>query len=407
MFLPSAIFPHPPDPALRQPYTTAVFLPLYICHYLLAVLAVLPHTGFLRLAFVPVILWQAWYCAVGLDLSAGLAKSLGRDSSARLNHCNLVFVIGVINIVLKSLEWAFTRKPLRRYDPPAAGQHAPVERQLSISNVLLDAIDLVSSQRGIGWSWSDKPFPRASTRSTSIASILAKMLVKFVVLDASQYLVQHIQPSLNEPAGDTLFDPTLSALPRCARAALFTVCGGLMVYATMDALYHAATLVGRLVLRQQAWQWPPLSDRPWTATSITEFWGFRWHQSLRHVFVVYGARPGRTLLGKPGAILGGFAVSAVIHDMGIWGFGRGTEFGTAGGFFLLMGFGAVLELAFERLTGQRVRGAWGWAWMMAWTIGWGTLMVDAWARRGFFACDFFPNGLRPGKWLVDAIISLV
>lgn len=88
----SSAFPFPPDPAARQLFTVAAFLPLCACQYLLAVLAILPHTYVLRLAFVPVVLWQAW-CAVGLDFSAALARSLGRDSVDRLNHWNYAYLV--------------------------------------------------------------------------------------------------------------------------------------------------------------------------------------------------------------------------------------------------------------------------------------------------------------------------
>jgi hypothetical protein len=98
-------------------------------------------------------------------------------------------------------------------------------------------------------------------------------------------------------------------------------------------------------------------------------------------------------------------VSAVIHDLGMWGLGRGTEFHSVSGFFLLMGIGAAVEHAFKRLTGRRVGGFWGWAWTMAWTLGWGTLIIDAWARRGLVARDFSPEWLRPGKLLLNTIIS--
>lgn len=315
--------------------------------------------------------------------------------------------IGMLTITLRSLEWAFAKKPLRRYEPPADGQQqrAPVERRLSIPNVLLDAFDLTCNHRGIGWSWSHNPFPATSARSGSIASVLAKFLLKFIVFDVCLYLAQHLRPSVNVPAGDTIFDPTLGPLARWAFAALYTLCAGVVVYTNVDILYHFATLVGRVLLRQPAWQWPPLSDRPWTATSVEDFWSFRWHQFLRHVFVVYGARPGGALLGRPGALLGAFAVSAVMHDLGMWALGRGTEFSTAGGFFLLMGVGTALERAFKGLTGRRVGGFWGWAWTMAWTVGWGTLMIDAWARRGLVACDFCPDWLRPGKLVIDTIVS--
>jgi len=344
---------------------------------------------------------------VGLDFSAGLANLFRLESSARLHHFNFMFVVGLFDTALRSVSWTFARKPLRRYNPPVEGQQvALIERPLSIPNVLLDALDLICNLRGIGWSWSYKPFPSMSTRSTSIPVIISKLLFKLVVFDASRYLVQYFRPTVDVPAGDTLFDPTLSMIPRCAWAAFYTLFEGVVVFVTVDVAYHMSTLVGRILLRQPAWQWPPLFDRPWTSTSITDCWGFRWHQLFRHVFVVFGSQPGRALLGRPGALMGAFAVSGVLHDLGMWGLGGGTEFSTVGGFFLLMGIGAALEHGFKQVTGRRVGGIWGWAWTMVWTICWGTMMIDAWARRGMIATDFFPYGLRPGKLLVDATISL-
>ena len=93
MSFPSAFLPSLPDPASRQPFTTAAFLPLYSLHYVLAVLAILPHTFIPKLALLPIILRQAWRCAVGLDLSAGLANLLGTESSARLRYFNFLFVV--------------------------------------------------------------------------------------------------------------------------------------------------------------------------------------------------------------------------------------------------------------------------------------------------------------------------
>jgi len=217
--------------------------------------------------------------------------------------------------------------------------------------------------------------------------------------------VQYTRPSLNTPAGDTLFDPTLSIIPRFALAAFLTSCFGIIIYTSVDASYQFATLFGRLVLRQPAWQWPPLFNRPWAATSLTDLWSVHWHQTFRHSFIVFGARPGGALLGRCGAFVGAFLVSAVFHNLGLWGLGRGTEFRTIGGFFILMAVGMVLEYGVEMLTGRRVCGLWGWVWTMGWTLGWGTLVIDAWARRGLIACDLFPEDLRPGKLLVDAVIS--
>ncbi len=290
-------------------------------------------------------------------------------------------------MALRSIEWALARKPLRRYEPFTEGQHTPVERPLTIPNIILDAFDLQCNQRGIRWSWGSKSFLRTRPPPPSLAAVILKLLFKLTLYDIAIYVMQRTRPSLDTSAGDTLFDPHIDPLPRAALAAFLTLCGAVVVYTSMDAIYHMATLVGRVLLRQPAEDWPALSARPWTATSIADFWGFRWHQFFRYIFVVFGARPGGALLGQPGALLGAFGVSALMHYVGMWGLGRGTEFG-AGGFFILMAVGAVLECVWQRTTGTRVEGFWGWAWTMSWTLFWGTFMLDVWARHGLFALPF-------------------
>src|SRR6266702_863533 len=89
----------PPDPALRQPFTNAAFSPFSLSYFAMAVLVILPHTFILRLSLLPFLLWQAWRCAVGLNLSVGLALSLGVENGERLNHWNLIFVVRLLSSV--------------------------------------------------------------------------------------------------------------------------------------------------------------------------------------------------------------------------------------------------------------------------------------------------------------------
>ncbi|KAI0295314.1 hypothetical protein B0F90DRAFT_1638220 [Multifurca ochricompacta] len=400
------LFPNPPDPSLRQPFAPAATLPLVLSHYVLAVLAILPNTFIFKLSLLPIILWQAWCCAVKLDFSMWLAQQVGVRNADRLSFWNLAFVVGMLSIALKSLEWTFIKKPLRRYEIPKGQGSIPTERRLSISNVLLDALDLFCNQRGIGWSWSSNPFPRECVPPPSITTVLAKTFFKVVVFDTSQYLVQYNRPTIAKPGGDSLFDPSLDPLSRTIWAAFATICVGLSGYAMIDSMYHIATLVGRIFLRQSASQWPPLFHRPWMSTSIHEFWSVRWHQLLRQLFIIFGARPGGTLLGRYSAFMGAFTVSAVIHHIGLWSLGRGTEFSTTGGFFLLMGVGIVIEGVFSKVTGLRVKGFYGWVWTMLWTLLWGSFMLDGWARHGMFANEFLPNWLRPGKVIVHTALHL-
>ncbi|KAI0303620.1 hypothetical protein B0F90DRAFT_1815930 [Multifurca ochricompacta] len=274
-------------------------------------------------------------------------------------------------MALRTFEWTFTKKPLRRYDIRKGQNAAVVERPLS---------------RGIGWSWSSKPFPDGDIPPVSIGSVVAKLFLKVAAFDASHHIMSTLSPAINQIG-----------------AAICAICGGVWVYAVIDSMYHIATLIGRIILRQPASHWPPNSHRPWLSTSIHEFWSFRWHQFFRHFFITFGARPGGALLGQPGALIGAFTISATIHYLGMWGLGHGTDFIAAGIFFLFMGLGTVFEDAFKKATGVRVQGMLGWLWTMLWVLVWGMVMVDGWAQRGMFSADFLPEHLRPGKLLVDAI----
>ena len=313
-------------------------------------------------------------------------------------------------MVLNSFEWTFIiKEPLRKYELTMDQDALTVaKRRLSFSNVLLDACHLLCSQRGIGWSWSQQSSPQSTVpTSESIPFVFATLLLNIITFDASQYLIHRVSPSVgSNPSGGSLFDPNLEFLPRYASAAFAGICGGVWAYSLIEVAYRMGALVGRVVFRQPASDWPPISDRPWLSTSLHQYWSSRWHQQFRHLFVVFGARPGGALLGRPGALIGAFAVSAVLHYIAAFGLGSRPEFAPLGGFFLVMGFGTAMEAAFRSKTGARVQGFYGWLWTMLWTTFWGTWMMDSWARHGMLSSVFFPNWLRPGKALVDAVIGV-
>ena len=311
----------------------------------------------------------------------------------------------MVVMAMRSIEWAITRKPFRRYEPFAEGQHTPVERPLTIPNIILDAFDLLFNQRGIRWSWGPKSISRTLPPPPSLAALCLKIVFKLTVYDTAHYIIHRVRPFTDTLAGDTIFDPHLDPLPRAALAAFLALCGGIDVYAGMDIVYHIATLIGRVLLRQPATDWPALSAHPWKATSIVDFWGFRWHQFYRHTFVTFGARPGGALLGRAGAVLGAFGVSIVLHCLGFWGLGRGVEACGADVFFVFMGVGMMLEGVWRRTTGRRVGGFWGWAWTMAWIVSWSTFLVDGWARNGMIAGSEL-EPYRPGKVIVEGIIAI-
>ncbi|KAI0067200.1 hypothetical protein BV25DRAFT_1789320, partial [Artomyces pyxidatus] len=393
--------PNVPDPGLRQPITVRAVAPLFLCYYAQAVLAILPHTFLLKLALLPLTCWNAWHAAVDYDLAAGAASGLKVPNPERVVCWNYAYVIATITMVCRACDWTFTRTPLRRYEQLEDGSTR--ERPLTPKNVLTDALELLFNNRGYGWSWSRNPFPH-NVQPPSIFSQCRALIFKMTIFDATHYLLQLFFPTLNRAEGDTIFAASLAPFPRYLVGMLVALGAGLVVYTAVDVLYLVAALVGRTILCQPPAHWPPLSNRPWLSTSVAEFWGRRWHQFFRHMFVAVGARPLQTILGSAGGVLGAFGLSAVLHDAGMWGLGRGTEFGTVGGFFVLMGVGVLFERAWERAVGHKVGGLAGWTWTMVWTLGWGSRMVDAWARRGLVGSDFLPAGYRPGKALVDVVL---
>jgi hypothetical protein len=76
---------------------------------------------------------------------------------------------------------------------------------------------------------------------------------------------------------------------------------------------------------------PPLMNRPIRSASIAEFWGRRWNTAFRDLTHHFLFRPLRTRIGATGALVAGFIISGIIHDMVIslpagGGYGRPTAF---------------------------------------------------------------------------------
>lgn len=153
-----------------------------------------------------------------------------------------------------------------------------------------------------------------------------------------------------------LFNPHLDRIP----PAFFLLYGGVVVYTTVDAMYHISTLVGRLLLRQSVTDWPVLRALGQTP-SIADFWSLGWHlwhQFCRHTSWVPVVRS-----------LAHFARHLRCTMMA---YGDRVQLGAS---FVLMSVSAVLERVWRRTTGIRVRVFWGCAWSMVWTLL-GTFILD-------------------------------
>jgi hypothetical protein len=235
--------------------------------------------------------------------------------------------------------------------------------------------------------WSTPIPPETRPTTSPFAFWLATLrlsAVNFAVHFGSLALLRISCPAATSAAGGSIYLRDLPFLPMHMRAIASTVLHTAAIFSSMDAIYHLITALAFAVpgLRRHE-LWPRLSDAPWRATSLGEFWA-RWHQLFRAPFVTFGARPGYKLAGRVGAVLGAFGASAVLHYVCLFGGRRGSDVRVAV-FFGVQAFGVLAEEACARVVGARVSGWAGRAWTALFLALTAPMLVDAWMMKGFTA----------------------
>lgn len=158
-------------------------------------------------------------------------------------------------------------------------------------------------------------------------------------------------------------------------------------------VYQLLSLSGVLILGQTPSQWPPLFEAPWAAPSLHEFWGKSWHQLLRQTFFIMGGKPLGALLGPNGLVLGTFLGSGLYHSWALYAMGMGTDWSCIS-FFVLQGVGMTLERVWRGVSGKRMDGWFGIAWVWVWTMGGGQICSKLTLRLSS-VYDEFLSTLRP------------
>ena len=296
----------------------------------------------------------------------------------------------------RSTAWAFTKRtftrlPLRELGPTAIKGHdenIPVEHEVSLSVAMWNAWDLLANHRGIGWIGPPKPYIpapyfRVESRVTFFFLSLGRVILFLVSNDISVRYIRSFGPdTFGTPKGGTLFDPSLPPLERYRNSSLVTLAAGFSACFSTASVYHLHAALFTLLFQQYPSQWPPLFDTPLLSTSLTSFWGRRWHQFCRESCVEVGSKPLEKYFGRVGRIFGAFAVSGVLHDAGMRGMCRGTDTLEVVGFFLLNAVGMNLEDAWKKATGKRVGGIIGFLWTFFFLVVTGNIFVGVLARRG-------------------------
>ena len=113
------------------------------------------------------------------------------------------------------------------------------------------------------------------------------------------------------------------------------------------------------LLRWAGFAAPLLFDRPWAATSLSEFWSRRWNLAFIEMNQRLFLRPFYGYFGRRGSRFALFALSGLLHELAL-SFPAGAGWGLPLGYFLLQG---ALVAAEERF--RIANRAWTWFWLIA------------------------------------------
>ena len=112
----------------------------------------------------------------------------------------------------------------------------------------------------------------------------------------------------------------------------------------------------------------PIMNSPATATSLSLFWSERWNRGFNELVHVFLFRPTYRKIGVAGAMFLVFLASGLIHDLVISVPARAC-YGLPTAYFLLQGFGVLLERSAPARRLGLNRGIAGWLYMAAFTLG--------------------------------------
>ncbi|KAL4077579.1 hypothetical protein J3A83DRAFT_4214742 [Scleroderma citrinum] len=367
-------------------------LPILALQYVMGVLVQLKNTALLRIALLLLILWVILRALLALDFSCGQQDEGLKDA---------VFFTYMVVIVAQATVWALARQPYRRDNVRVTGS-------TSIPMACWNVWDLLMNARGIGWNWSKGiPIPQSSielqSRRRFLLFTVTRIIFFAIVFDAFIEAVGTHCPNPSTRDIPTIFDRSLPPIARYFRVFQIVYLAFWLAYFTIEWVYQLLSAICVVLFHQHPSQWPPLFDKPWLSTSLSDLWGRRWHQILRHLCVNLGGEPFASFLGRPGYVLGTFFLSGAFHYVGFRATRCGGNFAIEGGFFVVNAIGVVFERVWSKMRGCRIRGVYGRIWTLSWVVLWSVPMVDKWASIGLCGRDIF-GGYRPAMSLLSLVL---
>ncbi|KAF9237190.1 hypothetical protein BU15DRAFT_63356 [Melanogaster broomeanus] len=272
----------------------------------------------------------------------------------------------------------------------------------SIVTALWNAWDLLLNVRGVGWNWSrgvvlPKPAFEIRSRTGFVLWSAVRFAFHFLAFDAVVQVLHMISPEdFASSTGASIYDPSLPPVWQLLRCVAISTLVMLMACFMMELCHILLAILFVTVFQQHPSQWPPLFDSPWLSTSVSDFWGRRWHQMIRHTLLMVAGRPFNFLFGRLGGVLGVFLLSGLVHDVDHRSWGRGGNFVVVVGFFTMNGVGVVLERVWKGSAGGLL-GDLGVDVDLSWMTLWAVPLVDEWGKVGRFgASEHIPS--VSGNW---------
>ncbi|KAF9237194.1 hypothetical protein BU15DRAFT_63360 [Melanogaster broomeanus] len=295
------------------------------------------------------------------------SQSIPREEILREHSCTPVHVL----LMFTEAVWFL----MESFHPNLKGVQDKADPG-SIATALWNAWDLLLNVRGIGWNWSrglilPKPAFEIRSRTAFVLWSAVRFAFHFLAFDAIVQVFRMISPEgLASPTGASIYDPSLPPVWQLLRCVAISTLVMLMACFGMELCHILLAILFVTVFQQHPSQWPPLFDSPWLSTSVSDFWGRRWHQMIRHTLLMVAGRPFNVLFGRLGESVG-----------------RGGNFFIVVGFFVMNGVGVVLERVWKRVSGRSVGGIWGWMWTFSWMTLWAVPLVDEWGKVGRFGAN--------------------
>lgn len=220
-----------------------------------------------------------------------------------------------------------------------ADQTAKDSMQFSWKSSLLWASKMAVNLRCIGVKCGKH---ERSLSKPSKAEIIVPTLLRLGCLDVLTTVVHYL----------ALYSNHLAFIERPAwQQIALTVAMALSLVLAFQGTYGIFEYIGIYMLDMDPSQWPPMLGRPWSATSLRQFWSKEWHSVFRRIFTFFS-----DLMLEPLAhvfklsintktklhVLGVFLMSALLHDFGLY-LSIGRHSARTFLFFLIQGPGLLLE----------------------------------------------------------------